>query len=281
MTAIEKTRAVVEEGDSFDGRIFPTEKAELGRPVRVRADATVMGSIYGETVETYDNAVVEGSVMASDAIEMAGGSIRGEVGTPGKIEAQNADVKGTVTGKRVTLEDTVVRGNVVGTEIILENSLVLGIVTAERSLEIRDSLCYTFRSQGETSLIDAKLILPQAVISGSIEMETPVKVAGFGPVETESDGGSESTEGDRDVVERLPEMTDSDLYRDGDKRYLSLAPRVLNLEKVSDRLADLEEAIMEVVNESSDDTAAAKDLTTVLSTLGVEEQLVDETLINY
>jgi hypothetical protein len=230
-------------------------------------------------VETYEGAVIEGSVMATNSVEMEGGSIRGELGTPGKVLTENADVKGTVTGKRVTLKETIVRGNVVGTEVILENCIVLGIVASERSLDIQDSLCYTFRSQGETTLEGAKLILPQALVSGTVEMESPVKVAGLGllDVEAQYDPASAEDEGE-EPQGRLPEITEADLYEREDQTYLTLAPRVLNLDKVADRLAELEGAIMDVVNDATDDEDVATDVASVLSIMGVQDRVATEAI---
>ncbi|MFD1527302.1 MULTISPECIES: polymer-forming cytoskeletal protein [Halolamina] len=246
MAHLEQTRAVVEADEKFDGKIIPTERAELDRPVRLQDGATVQGSIYGETIDMAPNSSVEGSVMASGGVELDGSHIHGEVGTPGKVIAEDARIDGTVTGKRVTLSNCVVRGNVVGTEVILENCTVLGIATADRRLDLTDSLCYTFRGHNETVLDEVTVILPQAIADGGLTLETPVTVAGLGSldVDTESD----------DEDEKHPELTQSDLYTHEGTTYLTLSPRILNLEKVNDRLEELEQGVLAAVDDSTGDT---------------------------
>jgi cytoskeletal protein CcmA (bactofilin family) len=259
MAHIEQTRAVVEAQETYDGRIFPAEQAEIDRPVRLRANATVLGSVYGRTVETDPNATVEGSVMAADAVDLDGGHVGGELGTPGKVTATDARVDGTVTGTRVRLTNCIVRGNVVGSEVILEDCVVLGIVTADRALTISDSLCYTVRADGETTVDGLTVVLPQAIMNGAIDLQSPVAVAGLGSIEVASDDD-----------ERLPEMDENDVYEQDGARYLTLAPRVLNLEKVTDRLSELEDAVMTAVDDTSDDDGAEMEVEDVLELLEVD-----------
>lgn len=241
MAHIEATRAVVESGETYDGKIIPTVQAEIDRPVRIHDDATVQGSVYGETIEATDGATVEGSIMASEAIKLGKSQIHSEVSTPGKVVGDGARIDGTVTGKRVRLTNCVVRGNVVGTEVILEDCVVLGIATADRRLTVEGSLCYTFRCHGESVFDETTIVLPQAIADGGVTFRTPVEVLGLGQLET--DGG----DGD------LPVMTEADRYEQDGTSYLTLAPRILNLEKVTDRLDELERAIMSVVDDASDD----------------------------
>lgn len=266
MAQIETTRAVVEADETFDGKIIPTEQAELDRPVRVHNGATVQGSLYGETVEVHPDAVVEGSVMGAGAVEVTSGRVTGEIGTPGRVVAEGARVEGTVTGKRVRLTDCVVRGNVVGMNVILENCVVLGIVTADRELTIENSLCYTVRSSGDTVFEDTTLILPQAVVGGTLDLKTPVAVAGLGRLRV-AEGADDGSE---DNGSELPTMTDDDRFEREDTTYLTLAPRVLNLEQVTDRLDELETAIMAAVDDTSSDDGASMDVEDVLSLLDVD-----------
>lgn len=261
MADIEPTRAVVEAGETFDGKIIPSEQTDLGRPVRINQGATVDGSIYGETVEIGVDATVAGSVMASEAVELAGGEVQGEVGTPGKVVAEGARISGTVTGTRVRLTDCVVRGNVVGADVVLEDCVVLGIATADRTLELEESLCYTARAPDQLIADGATLVLPLAIVGDSVELETPVAVAGLGERDRSDGGGADGSD-----VE-LPRMTRADLHQDGEDRYLTLAPRVLDLEAVSDRLAELERGIVAAVDDTSDDEVGVED---VLSLLGVD-----------
>lgn len=267
MAHIEQTRAVVEADETFDGKIVPTVQAELSRPVRIRDGARVQGSIYGETVELSPESDVDGSIMASESVEIDGGHVHGEVGTPGKVVASDARIDGTVTGKRVTLENCVVRGNVVGTEVILDGCVVLGLATADRSLTLEDSLCYTFRGQGETQVADATVVLPQAIADGALTLETPVRVAGLGRLDvstTATDSGAD------DETDSLPVMTTDDRYERDETTYLTLAPRLLNVEKVTDRLTELEQRIMDVVDDTSGDTGTDLSVEDVLALLDVD-----------
>lgn len=254
MAEIEPTRAVVEAGETYDGKLIPTEQAEIDRPVRVHEGATVEGSVYGASVELTDGAV-EGSVMASDGVDLDGGVVDGEVGTPGKVTGSDATVYGTVTGKRVRLQSAVVLGNVVGTDVILEDCLVVGLVVAERKLALEGTLCYTFKGHGETVLDDATVVLPQAILEGEVGFESPVTVAGLGELETAEEG--------------LPTMDDSDIVEVEGQTYLSLTPRILNLQAVSDRLDELESTLSTVAVASDGD--GRPDPTALLDALDVDE----------
>lgn len=257
MAHIERTRAVVEAGERYDGRIFPAERAEIDRPVRINGDSTVEGSVYGNTVELSEDASVEGSIMAAESVELDGGRVDGEIGTPGRAVANQSWIAGTVTGKRVRLTDCVVRGNVVGSDVILEDCVVLGIATADRNLTIENSLCYTFRNRGETIVNGATTVLPQAIADGPITFETPIAVAGLGKLDLPTDDG-------------LPEMGEDDTYERDDTTYVTLAPRILNLEKVTERLEELERGIMDVVDDTSDDADDRLGVEAVLELLDVD-----------
>lgn len=266
MSDIERTRAVVDAGETYDGTIMPAEQAELDRPVRIRENATVQGSVYGESVEIDDGATVEGSVMAGESVELAG-HVHGEVGTPGRVVAEDGRVDGTITGTRVRLQETVVRGNVVGSEAILEESVVLGIASADRKLTVEESLCYTLRSETEAELDGAVCVLPQAIVDGELELHSPVRVAGLGRIEIDQD--------DEDgAAERLPEMTLADRHDHEGTSYLTLAPRVLNLGEAADRLDELEEAVLAVVNDAGSVGAADLTVEDVLDLLDVDTAAV-------
>lgn len=258
MASIEKTRAVVDPGETYDGKIIPTTQAEIDRPVRVKADATVTGGVYGATVSV-QNGTVDGSIMASQGAKLDGGIVNGEIGSDGKVTGTDATVYGTVTGTRIRLTDSIVYGNVVGSDVILEDCVVIGIVTAERELSAEGSLCYTFKSYGEATLDDLSIVLPQAILEGRVRFESPVTVTGLGELDTEMDAG----------VGGLPTMDEADIIDAGGGTYLSLSPRILNLEAVTDRLDSLEETLQRVVTASSrDDVPPVSEL---LTTLGVDE----------
>lgn len=254
MVEIDETRAVVEEGETHDGRIIPTLRAELDRAVRVYEDAEVTGSVYGKSVEL-DGGVIGGSVMASESVEVDGGVVDGEIGTPGKVTGEGTTVYGTVTGERVRLTEAVVYGNVVGTEVILEDCLVLGIVATDRALTLEGTLCYSFKAHGETTLDDVSVVLPQAMITEDTSLETPVTVTGLGRLETLEDD--------------LPRMDEDDVVSYSDSLYLSLTPRILNLEQVADRLEQLEAMTAEFASQTSgEERPSPEDL---LETFGVDE----------
>jgi hypothetical protein len=258
MASIEKTRAVVDAGETYDGKIIPTVQAEIDRPVRIKSDATVQGSVYGATVSVQDG-TVDGSVMASEAAEIEGGAVHGEVGSDGKVTGTGATVHGTITGKRVRLTDSIVYGNVVGSDVILEDCVVIGIVTAERELVAEGSLCYTFKSYGEATLDDLSVVLPQAILEGDVRFESSVAVTGLGELET----GAADEGGD------LPTMDGTDIVEVAGETYLSLSPRILNLEAVTDRLDELEATLERVVTATSRDEIPPA--TELLATLGVDE----------
>lgn len=267
MAHIEQTRAVVEAEETYDGRIFPTERAEIDRPVRIRDGSTVQGSVYGETVESTVEATIEGSIMASETIELDGSHVNGEVGTPGNVVASDSRIEGTVTGQRVRLEDCVVRGNVVGADVILENCIVLGLATADRSLTVEESLCYTFRSRGETTLDGATIVLPQAITDGPLTLNSPVAVAGLGRINV----------ADAENDESLPQLDKADRYEQNATTYLTLAPRVLNLEKITDRLEELESGIMATVGDTSGEDDTELTIDEVLDQLDVEYDIATGT----
>ena len=262
MAHIERTRAVVEADERYDGRIFPTERAEIDRPVRVNSGSTVEGSVYGNAVEVSEGAMIEGSVMAAESVELEGGRIDGEVGTPGRVLASDSRVSGTVTGQRIRLTDCVVRGNVVGDDVVLENCVVLGIATADRSLAVEDSLCYTFRSRGDAKIDGGTIVLPQAIADGRIEFETPLSVAGLGELDLST--------GERAEDGSLPSMDEDDVYERDGTTYITMAPRVLNLEKITSRLDELERGIMAAVDDTTGPDAETMDVDDVLALLGVE-----------
>lgn len=248
-----ETRVLVESGETYNGKVIPTKQAEIDRAIQITEGATVTGGVYGASVEV--GGVVEGSLLASDAVEIGGGTIDGEVGTPGKITGTNGTVYGTVTGGRIRLQETVVFGNVVGSNVVLEDCLVIGIVAAEQKLALESTLCYTFKSHTETVLDNATVVLPQAIVEGEVHFDSPVTVTGLGQLETSGD--------------HLPAMSQTDIVEVDESTYLSLTPRILNLEAVTDRLDELEDTLSTV-------TATVRgeerpEIESLLEVLGVDE----------
>ncbi|MDY6779887.1 MAG: hypothetical protein SV760_04965, partial [Halobacteria archaeon] len=177
------------------------------------------GGVYGEEVTLKENAEVQDPVMAKESIELNGSVVRGDVGTPGKIEGESGYVHGTVTGKRVRLEDMVVIGNVVAQNLILDNSVVLGIATGKRLLEISDTTCYTFKSYTEGKIENTDIILPQAVADGDLSLEDPISVLSI-PLRREGD----SEEDEENTL--YPNLTADDTYEHDGVEYITLAPRL-------------------------------------------------------
>jgi cytoskeletal protein CcmA (bactofilin family) len=243
MADVEETRAVVDPGETYDGRIIPSKQTAIDRPVRVREKGTVRGGVHGTAISAEREATIEGSIMASESVELTGSHIHGEVGTPGKVICKDARIEGTVTGKKTRLRGCVVRGNVVGMDVIIEDSVVLGLVAADREAIVEDSLCYTFRSGGDAAVDGAITVLPQAIVAGELDLASPVRVAGLGELET----GTEK---------RLPAMTAADLRTEEGTQYLTLGPRILNLRKVKDRLAELEDGVLSIVDDTSDEDSS-------------------------
>lgn len=243
MADIEETRAVIEREEVYDGKIIPSQQTAVDRPVRVREGAKVLGSIYGTSISTDREVIVEGSVLAAESVELSESEINGEVGTPGKIVCEESRIEGTVTGKKVILKECVVYGNVVGTDVILDNCVVLGVISADRDLTIEDSLCYTFQSLNDVTIDGAFTILPQAIVSDSVELESPIQVVGLGELDVSDSNG-------------FPNMSKDDIYVENDSKYLTLAPRILNLSKVEGRIDELEMGVMGIVNDTSDDEAS-------------------------
>lgn len=245
MTELTDTFAVVESGDEYPGDLLPTEQAELDREVTVEADATVEGGVYGEDVAVEGD--VEGSILASNGVDVDGGAVAGEVGSSGRIRVAGARVEGGVTGTRVTIRDSLIFGDVVGEHVTLEDSLVVGIVVGATSLEARSSTSYTLTGHGETTLDGVSVMLPQLNTGESLTLETPVEVLGL-PL-------------DDDV-----ELTESDVVdRDGE-RYLTLAPRLLDLEQVSEHLEELEAGLRRVL---VDERNTSQSRGAVLESLGL------------
>lgn len=244
MSDIEETRAIVDAGEAYEGSVIPTRQAEIDRPVTIREGATVTEGVYGETVTVESAATVDGPAMAKAAVEIDGGAIDGDVGTPGRIEAEGATIGGTVTGSRVNLVDTTVVGNVVAGEAILEDCTVLGTVVGEQRLEMDATTCYTFRSYIDGDFEDVGILLPQAVVDGSFSLASPIEVRSIRRK-------PQFVEGD----DRVPTLTAEDCRTIEGTTYLTLVPRLLDVEAVESRLEAIESFLRAVVRASHDETA--------------------------
>lgn len=231
MTELTNTYAVVESGEDHRGDLIPTEQAELDREVTVEADATVDGGVYGEDVAVAGE--VAGSVLAKNGVDVEGGTVGGEVGSAGRVAATDARIEGGITATRVTVRDSLVFGDVVGEHVTLENSLVVGIVVGATSLEARAATSYTLTGRGETTLEDVSVMLPQLNTGESLSLESPVEVVGL-PLE-------------EDV-----ELTEADVVERDGERYLTLAPRILDVAPVSEHLEELEAGLRRVLVDERD-----------------------------
>ncbi|MFB6158987.1 MAG: hypothetical protein ABEJ95_05020, partial [Candidatus Nanohalobium sp.] len=83
----------------------------------------------------------------------------------------------------------------------------------------------TFKSREKAIMQNAELLIPQAIIRGEIDFKTPVKVKS---IKTE-DG--------------YPELDQNDIYRQEEEDYLTLAPRIINLEEVMHQLKEIRKFI--------------------------------------
>lgn len=235
MADIEPTRAIVSPGETNEGKIIPTERRAINRPVTIHENATVTDAVYGEEVSIEADATVDGPVMARESVRLTGGRVSADIGTGGKLVDERGRVAGTVVGTRVTLSDCVLYGNVVGEDVILEDCLVLGLVVAERTLELRETTCYTFKCFGEATLDRTNIVIPQAVVDGGLELETPVSVLAIPEADLD-----DRRDGD-------PRLTRADLVEHDDTRYLTLAPRLLRLSEISNRIDAVEDLLTDVV----------------------------------
>lgn len=235
MADIEETRAIVSADETYEGKLIPTQRAELDRPVTIHENATVTEGVYGQDVTISEGVTVDGPVMAKESVEFTGGTVAADVGTDGKVIGERATIHGTVTATKVTLEECVVYGNVVGQDVVLEECLVLGVVVGERSAELRDTICYTFKSFGEGVFKQTKIVLPQAVADGSVTLKTPISVLAI---------PDNLLDDERDGPARL---TRHDLAEHDGTQYLTLAPRLLQLSAVRDRIEAIEDLFTGVV----------------------------------
>lgn len=260
MSTIEETRAIVESAETYEGAIIPTRRAEIDREVTIHDDAEVTEGVYGETVLAEAEATVEGPVMASESVELDGATVTADVGSSGRILGTDARVHGSVTGTRIRLRDCVVLGNVVAQELILENCLVLGVVTGTRRLDLTASTVYTFNSHAEATVEDVDVLLPQAVVDGELTLETPVRVLPFQPGE------------DAEVIQ----LTRDDLQEHDGTRYLTLAPRLLDISRVEEKLDAIEELLRDPIEDIHSDTEAATgyDRSWLATALGLDPEML-------
>lgn len=233
MAMMEETRAIVEEGETYEGSVYPTRRREIDRPVRVGPRGRVEGGIYGSSISLEQEAVVSGPLMASETIEIDGASVLGDAGTPGVVEATDAIAGNSLTGTKVTVENSVVWGNVIGEDVRVRNSFVLGLLVGRDHLAVESSSCYTLKATGETRLSDVTVSLPQAQVGSPLELETPVEVGTLAEAEAVGEGDAA--------------LTEEDLVIQEDDRYLSLVPRVLNLDEVENQLRTNEARLQSLV----------------------------------
>lgn len=120
----------------------------------------------------------------------------------------------------------------------------VGLVGTDRSLIVEDSLCYTLRSRGETTLKRARLVLPLAIVDGDLNLQTPVEVVGV----------SNPTSDDH------PTMTSDDHREREGTACLTLAHHLSNVKPVSDQLTSDEAELARVARATmaTDETVAVE-----------------------
>lgn len=235
MADIEETRAIVSAGETYEGKVIPTRRAELDRPVTIHENATVTEGVYGQDITISKGVTVDGPVMAKESVEFTGGTVTADVGTDGKVIGERGTIHGTITGTKVTLEDCIVYGNVVGQDVVLEDCLLLGVIVGERTTELHDTICYTFKSFGEGVFKQTKIVLPQAIADGSVTLNSHIPVLSI---------PDKLLDDEREVSARL---TRHDLAEHDGTQYLTLAPRLLQLSAVRERIKAIEDLFTGVV----------------------------------
>ena len=240
MSKIEETRAIVGPEETYEGSVIPTRQAEIERPVTIHEGAVVEEGVYGETVTIESGATVDGPVMAKQAVEIDGGTVNGDVGTAGRVSVESATVNGTVVGSRLRLVDATVIGNVVASEAILENCTVIGTVVGEQRLRMASTTCYTFKSYIDGEFEDVAVMLPQAVVDGSVSVDSPVEVRSI---------RRKAQFADRDDV---PTLTEDDCHTVEGTTYLTLVPRLLDVSHVEERIDHLESFLRAIVRAQDD-----------------------------
>lgn len=235
MADLSDTRATVDEGEVYDGKIIPTVQSEIDREVTVGPDAVVTDGIYGDEVTVERGARVEASLMGSTGVELERCEVYGDVGCDGRITATDAYAHSSISGTTLRLQDCVVRGNVVGTNVRLENCLVLGIVAADRELVLEDSLCYTFKAIGGGECTGTQVLLPQAIADPSFTLADPISVVGL-PISND------------DATEI--QLDDDDRVQYEEQTYLTITDRVLDLDGIEDRIDTLEAMLRDAVTEA-------------------------------
>lgn len=267
MTTLDETRAVVERGQTYEDPIIPTRKAEIARPVRINTNGTVTDGVYGETVSVDAGATIGGPVMAKNAVQVEGGVVEGDIGTPGKVETEAATIHGTVTATRVRLVDTTIIGNVVAQEAILEDCTVIGTVVGERSLTIESTKCYTFKSYTDGTITDTEILLPQAVLDGAFSLESEIVVRS---IRRKDEFVSEQEQ-------EFPTLTHDDIYSIDGTRYITLVPRLLDMDHVQERIDQLEAFLRAVVHarHNSEVFECPSNSEWVLEALGTDPDVID------
>lgn len=235
MSEVEETRAVIAPNETYEGKLIPTRRAEIARPVTIHEGATVTGGVYGQDVSIETDATIDGPVMAQTSIEFDGGTVTADVGTPGRVIGEDGTFFGTITATKITLSNCKIYGHVVGQEIRLDECLVFGVVVGERTTELRDTLCFTFKSFGEGVLDGVEVVLPQAVADGSMSLETPVSVLSIPDTLLHEERDGE------------PDLTEHDLTEYGGTQYLTLAPRLLRLSEVREQIREIEDVFSRVI----------------------------------
>jgi hypothetical protein len=243
VSKIEETRAIINAGETYEGSVIPTRQAEIERPVTIHENATVTDGVYGQEVAVEPAATIDGPIMAREAVEIDGGKITGDVGTPGSVSIESGIVSGTIMGSRLRLVDTTVVGNVVASEAILENCTVIGTVVGEQRLEMESTTCYTFKSYIEGTFTDVSVLLPQAIVDGTFSLQSPIEVRSIRRKDQFVEDG-----------QTVPILTEDDTRTVDGTRYLTLVPRLLDVEAVEDRIDQLEGFLRAVALAQDDET---------------------------
>ncbi len=236
------------------GGILPGVRSEMWRDLYLRPGADIEGGVFCNRLHVEGGPVrVRGAVYAREAIEITcrpGEDAEGAtvefgsvVTTPDSImvdEKCGTRVRflADVMAGRVRLRNSWVRGNVAARNGIIGESVVLGAVLCDGTLSLRDVIVGSFKAASVNLQPEIALLDPFASTSERPRIGTRVRCLGL--------AGLRALLAGEDTVSGIVDLTDEDFVqvvesmREGARQVwmLTLAPRILDLEKVQDRIRE-------------------------------------------
>lgn len=236
------------------GGILPGLRSEMWRDVYLRPGADVEGGIFCNRLHVEGSPIrVGGAVYAREAIEItcrpgegSGDGLvefKSAVSTPDSIvvdEKCKTRVRffADVMAGRVNLRNCWVRGNIAARNATIEESVVLGSILCDSHLSARNAILGSFRVRSADLKPEVALLYPFASATERPAMSSRVRSLSVASLQ-DLFGGSEAVSG-------IVDLQDDDLAQvaassdDGPMRIwlLTLAPRILDLERAKDRLTE-------------------------------------------